>query len=194
MQRVWRQVALAALAGLGSLAVCSGAFVAIGLLLIASMSFGAGGPLSSEPVLFWAGVVTVLLLAGASLSLPALALGARGGHALKTTLLSGLCFCWFVLTFWFSVTTVSSEPRLIALAALIATPAIGSLGAILQRGTIAVRPLWATMIAAFTIFFASSFAFRAVPGEDWPAYRAGLVVAAFSWPVLPGIVALLRSD
>ena len=191
MRRGWLQVALAALAGLGSLAVCSGAVVAIGLLLIASMSFGAGGPLSSEPALFWAGVVTVLLLAGASLSLPALALGARGGHALKTTLLSALCFYWFVLTFWFSVTT---EPRLIALAALIATPAIGSLGAILESGTIAVRPLWATLIAALTIYFASSIAFWAVPGEDWPAYRAGLVMAAASWPVMPGIVALLRSD
>ena len=194
MQRVWLQVALAVGAGLGSLAVCSGAMVAIGLLFIASMSFGAGGPLSSDPVLFWAGVVTVLLFAGASLSLAPLALGARGGHALKTTLLSGLCFCAFVLIFWLSVTTVSSVPRLIALAALIATPAIGSLGAILERGTIAVRPLWATIIVALTIYFASSFAFRAVPGEDWPAYRAGLVVAAFSWPVLPGIVALLRSD
>ena len=191
MQRVWLRVALAALAGLGSLAVCCGAVVAIGLLLIASMSFGAGGPLSSVPALFWAGVVTVLLLAGASLSLPALALGARGGHALKTTLLSALCFYWFVLTFWFSVTT---EPRLIALAALIATPAIGSLGAILESGTIAVRPLWATLIAALTIYFASSIAFWAVPGEDWPAYRAGLVMAAASWPVMPGIVALLRSD
>jgi hypothetical protein len=194
VQRVWRQVALAALGGLGSLAVCSGAVVAIGLLLIASMSFGAGGPLSSDPALSWAGVVTVLLLAGASLSLAPLALGARGGHALITTVLSALCLCWFVLTFWVSLTTVSSELRLIALAALIATPAIGSLGAILESGTIAVRPLWATLIAALTIYFAASFAFWAVPGEDWPAYRAGLVVAAASWPVLPGIVALLRSD
>ena len=194
MHRVWLQVALAVGAGLGSLAVCSGAMVAIGLLLIASMSFGAGGLLSSKPALFWAGVVTVLLFAWASLSLPPLALGARGGHALKTTVLSGLCFCAFVLIFWLSVTTVSSVPNLIALAALIATPAIGSLGAILERGQIAARPLWATIFAALTIYFASSFVFRAVSGEDWPAYRAGLVVATFSWPVLPGIVALLRSD
>jgi hypothetical protein len=168
--------------------------VAIFLLMIASLEFGAGGPLSSDPALFWVGVVTVLLFAGASLSLSPLALGARGGHALKTTLLSGLCFCAFVLIFWLSVTTVSSVPNLIALAALIATPAIASLGSILQRGTIAARPLWATVIAALTIYFASSIVFRAVSGEDWPAYRAGLVVAAFSWPVLPGIVALLRSD
>ena len=157
------------------------------------MSFGAGGPLSSMPALFWVGVVTVLLLAGASLSLPPLALGARGGHALKTTLLSGLCFCAFVLIFFWSLTTVSSGPRLMALAPLIATPAIGSLGAILEGGQIAARPLWATLIAALTIYFASSIVFRAVSGEDWPAYRAGLVVAAASWPVLPGIVAMLRS-
>jgi hypothetical protein len=104
VQRVWLQVALAAGAGLGSLAVCSGAVVVIVLLLIASMTFGAGGPLSSDPALFWVGVVTVLLFAWASLSLSPLALGARGGQALKTTLLSGLCFCGFVLIFFLSLT------------------------------------------------------------------------------------------
>lgn len=190
MQRVWLQVVLAAGAGLGSLAVCCGAVVAIGLLIIASMSFGAGGPLSSKPALFWAGVVTVLLFAGVSLSLPPLALGARGGHALKTTLLSGLCFCAFVLFFW-SLTTVSSEPRLMALALLIATPAIGSLGAILVGGQIAARPLWLIIIAALAIYGASLFAYWSV--FAWHAFRAGMVVAAFSWPVLPGIVAMIRS-
>ena len=160
------------------------------------MSFGAGGPLFSKPVLFWAGVVTVLLFAGASLSLPPLALGARGGHALKTTLLSGLCFCAFVLIFFWSLTTVSSGPRLMALAPLIATPAIGSLGAILEGGQIAARPLWATIIAALAIYGASCASLFASywSVSDWHAFRAGMVVAAFSWPVLPGIVALLRSD
>jgi hypothetical protein len=196
VQRVWLQVALAAGAGLGSLAVCSGAVVAIVLLLIASMTFGAGGPLSSDPALFWVGVVTVLLFAWASLSLSPLALGARGGHALKTTLLSGLCFCGFVLIFFLSLTTVSPVPRLMALAALIATPAIGSLGAILEGGMIAARPLRATLIAAVAIYCASCaslFAFWSVSGDDWHGVRAGMVVAAASWPVLPGIVAMLRS-
>ncbi len=97
VQRVWLQAALAAGAGLGSLAVCSGAVVAIVLLLIASMTFGAGGPLSSDPALFWVGVVTVLLFAWASLSLSPLALGARGGtrsekpHCSRASVSVGLC-------------------------------------------------------------------------------------------------------
>jgi len=43
-----------------------------------------------NPVLSLLGVGTALLLAAASLSLPALALGARGGHLTKPALLSGL--------------------------------------------------------------------------------------------------------
>ena len=185
MQRVWRQVVLAALAGLGSLAVCSGAMVAIFFLIIASLEFGAGGPLSSEPVLFWVGVVTVWLLAGASLSLAPLALGARGGHAMKTTVLSGLCFCAFVLIVFLSTP--------IALIALIGTPTVGSLGAILEEGKIAARPLLVTLIAGSAIYCASLFAFWSVSGDARLSVLAGMVVAAVSWPVLPGIVAMLRS-
>ena len=51
MQRGWLQVALAALAGLGSLAVCCGAFVAIGLFVFASGPFGWIGS-SLDPTIF----------------------------------------------------------------------------------------------------------------------------------------------
>jgi hypothetical protein len=49
-----------------------------------------------DPPLFLFGVGVALLLAWASLSLPALALGGRGGHVTKTALLSGLGFCALV--------------------------------------------------------------------------------------------------
>ncbi len=53
MRRVWRQVSLAALAGLGSLAVCFGAFVAIGYLFIASIQFGWVGSSLDPPFSCW---------------------------------------------------------------------------------------------------------------------------------------------
>jgi hypothetical protein len=88
VQRVWLNVALAAGAGLGSLAVCSGAVVVIVLLFIASIEFGWIGS-SLNPAIFFAGVLAFVIVGWASLSLLPLALGARGGHLLKTTLLSG---------------------------------------------------------------------------------------------------------
>ena len=191
MRRVWLRVALAAGAGLGSLVVCSGAMVAIVLLVIASLDFGAAGPLSSHPVLFWLGVVTVVVFADASLSLPALALGARGGHVTKTTLLSGLGFCAFVFFVFVSFANVTAVP--FALMALVATSVIGSLVAIRQEeGHITVPLGRATVIAAVAIYCASLLAWWAYGVEDWPYYLAPLIVASSSWAVLPAIVALLR--
>ncbi len=51
MQRVWLQVALAAVAGLGSLAVCSGALAVLFLLFISSLDFGIGSTLN--PAFSW---------------------------------------------------------------------------------------------------------------------------------------------
>ena len=88
MQRVWLQVALAALAGLGSLAVCCGALVAIVALILSE------GDLAIIPLylrtqgVYWISLVTAVLFAGAGLSLPALALGARWEDALKPAVLS----------------------------------------------------------------------------------------------------------
>jgi hypothetical protein len=108
----------------------------------------------------------------------------------------GPLFLWVCAYLFLVLDTVSPVPPLMALAALIATPAIGSLGAILEGGMIAARPLRATLIAAVAIYCASCaslFAFWSVSGDDWHGVRAGMVVAAASWPVLPGIVAMLRS-
>lgn len=75
----WRQVTLAVIAGLGSLAVCSGAVAVIVLLFVASIDFGGWIGSSLNPALFLVGVLAAVVVAWASLSLPPLALGARGG-------------------------------------------------------------------------------------------------------------------
>ena len=198
MQRVWLQVALAALAGLGALVVCSGAVVVIILLFIASIQFGWVGS-SLDPPLFWLGVSAAMLFAGASLSLPPLALGARGGHALKTTVLSGLCFCTFVFVAFLIVVTHSFLVPLISLMALVGTSVVGSLVAVREEGRVAAPTIRATLITALAIYCASLFAYWIVTEAFglttayWSSRFAGMVVAGTSWPVLPGIVAMLRS-
>lgn len=91
----WLRIALAAGAGLASLVICCGAFVAVGYLLVTSIQFGWIGS-SLDPTLFWSGVVAAMVFAGVGLSLPALALGARGSHALISTMLSALGFGAFL--------------------------------------------------------------------------------------------------
>ena len=197
MQRVWLQVALAAGAGLGSLVVCSGAVVAIIRLFVASIQFGWVGS-SLDPPLFWLGVSAAILVAGASLSLPLRALGAREGHLLKTTLLSGLCFCAFVFVSFLSLVTASFLVPLISLMALIGTSVVGSLVAVRAEGRVAAPTIRATLITALAIYIASLFAYWIVTEafglttDYWSSLFAGMVVAGSSWPVLPGIVAKLR--
>jgi hypothetical protein len=194
VQRGWLQVALAAVAGLGSLAVCSGAVAVIVLLFIASIQFGWVGS-SLDPPLFWLGVSAAILFAGVSLSLPPLALGARGRHALKTTVLSSLCFCTFVFVAFLIVVTHSFLVPLISLMALVGTSVVGSLVAVQdEEDQIAIPMHRATLIAALAIYCASLFTFWLVFDEsNWQSYFVPMVVAASSWPVLPGIVAKLRS-
>ena len=198
MQRGWLQVALAALAGLGSLAVCSGAVVVIIRLFVASIQFGWVGS-SLDPPLFWLGVSVAMIFAGASLSLPPLALGARGGHALKTTVLSGLCFCAFVFVSFLSLVTASFLVPLISLMALVGTSAVGSLVAVREEGHVAAPTIRATLITALAIYCASLIAYWLVTEafglttDYWSSLFAGMVVAGSSWLVLPGIVAKIRS-
>jgi hypothetical protein len=197
VQRVWLQVAVAALAGLGSLAVCCGALVAIVLLLFAAGDFGWIGS-SLNPTFFLFGLVTVMIFVGVALSLPALALGARGGHALKTTLLSTLVFsgCAF-----FSIASLDSSYGSLApagsLLALVITSAVGSLVGGREEGgpsLLEVRVGLVVVIAAGAIYSASLVAYWLVPEEPyWASFLAPYVVAASSWPVLPAIVAMLRS-
>ena len=142
---------------------------------------GCGG-IFLTPALFWAGVVTAAFVASASLSLPLRALGATGKHALATTLLSSLCFCVFAFTFFLATP--------VALAALIATPAVGSLGAIWEGNT--SRPLRTTIIAVLAIYCASLLALWSVSGDVRLSVLASMVVAGSAWLVLPAIVAVLR--
>jgi hypothetical protein len=162
-------------------------------LFVATIQFGWVGS-SLDPPLFWLGVSAAILVAGASLSLPPLALGARGGHALKATLLSGLCFCVFVFVAFLIVVTHSFLVPLISLMALVGTSVVGSLVAVQgEEDQIAVPMHRAALIAALAIYCASLFTFWLVFDENnWQSYFVPMVVAASSWPVLPGIVAKLR--
>ena len=191
MRRVWLRVALAALAGLTALVVCSGALVAIFLLLFASAPFGWVGS-SIEPAYFWFGLVVAVLLAVASLSLPARALGATKDHVTNSAVLSGLGICAFGLFAFVSL--VDRSAFALALLALVATPVIGSLVAIHQEVGLTVGLGRATMIAAAAIYFASLIVFLLVYGKDSLLYLLVPVsVASSSWLVVPGIVVVLRS-
>ena len=181
----WRKVALAVGAGLGSLAVCSGAVVVIVLLFIYATEFSIFGSSSASPF-FYVGVVTATVFAWASLSLQPLALDARGAHALKTTLLSGLGFCAFVFASFLHLASASFLVPVMSLMALVGTPAIGSLGAILEEGRIAARPLRATLIAGSAIYRASLLA------SGWFPASGPVSSPEWLWPVSPGIVAMLR--
>ena len=185
---IWSKVALAAAAGFAALAVCSGVTAAIFALALASafnyLTLGVVGS-SLHPALFLVGAATAVLVASAGLSLPPLALGARGRHALATTLLSSLCFCVFAFAFFLSTP--------VALVALVTTPIVGSLGAIWEGNTIASRPLWTIVIAGSAIYCASLLAFWLVSGDVRLSVLAGMVVASSSWFLLPGVVAMHRS-
>jgi hypothetical protein len=96
------------------------------------------GLVKLDPPLFLIGLGIALLLAAASLSLPALALGARAGHQTKTALLSGPGFCAFG---FFLLVSLGGNVAfvLFALVALVATSVIGSLVAIREEGPFTVR-------------------------------------------------------
>jgi hypothetical protein len=189
VRRVWLQVALAALAGLTALVVCFGALVTFFLLLLASTSPGIW---SSSSMIFWVALVILMIVATASLSLPARALGATKDHVTNTAVLSGLGFCGFGLFAFVSFANRSAFA--LALLALVATPVIGSLVAIHQEVGLTVRLGQATMIAAAAIYFASLLAFLVVIGKDSLLYLlAPVSVASSSWLVVPGIVVSLRS-
>jgi hypothetical protein len=198
VRRGWLQVALAALAGLGSLVICSGAVVVFIRLFVASVDFAWISSGLDLPLVLL-GFSVALIFAGASLSLPPLALGARGGHAMKTMLLSGLCFCAFVFVSFLSLVTASFLVPLTSLMALVGTSVVGSLVAVREQGRVGAPTIRATLITAIAIYCASLFAYWLVTDafglttDYWSSLFTGMVVAGSSWPVLPGIVAKLRS-
>src|SRR5918992_6052252 len=98
VRRIWLRVALAAGAGLASLVICSGALVAIVLLFSNTADvFVIMGSGSWPSPIFWVGLVILIIVAAAGLSLPARALGAKRNHVTNTALLSVLGFCAFVV-------------------------------------------------------------------------------------------------
>ena len=201
MRRIWLRVALAAGAGLASLVVCSAVLVAILLVLYHarvwwSSIFGSW-PSGPSPI-FWVGLVILLIVAAAGLSLPALALGARGGHLTKPVVLSVLGFCAFMVL---AITTPFIPPEVpLTLMAMVATPLIGSLFAIREDYHYTISPVRATMIGAVAIYCASLLATlltiwlsRVAPGWHF-LFLVPLIVVSSSWLVLPAIVAALRPD
>lgn len=200
MRRVWLRVVLAAGAGLASLLVCSGALVAIVLLFLYTTDwFVIMGNGSGPRPIFWVGLVGLLIVAAAGLSLPARALGAKRDHVTNTTLLSVLGFCAFVVF----VVVAFLNPYVgmpLALMAIVATPVMGSLFAIRGDGPVTPRLARATLIGAVAIYCASLLAallaiwlVRGV--ENWLyALLVPVVVASSSWVVVPAIVASLRPE
>jgi hypothetical protein len=115
--------------------------------------------------------------------------------------LSGLCFCAFVFVSFLSLVTASFLVPLISLMALVGTSVVGSLVAVQdEEDQIFFSMHRATLITALAIYCASLFAYWFVTDafglttDYWSSLFAGMVVAAASWPVLPGIVAMLRSS
>jgi hypothetical protein len=200
VQRVWLQVALAALAGLGSLALCCGAFVAVVALLLSEGQLAIIPLYLRSQAVYWIGLVTALLFAGAGLSLPALALGARWWDALKAALLSSPVYGAFVFFFILSLDSRYGGfvAGAISLMALVGTSVVGALVTLQEEEghSVAVRVGRVSVIAAVAIYCASLVAYSLywlVPAENLPTFLATYVVAASSWPVLPAIVVVLRS-
>src|SRR5829696_1150867 len=134
------------------------------MLFSHTTTFGFFGSGSGPRPIFWVGLVGLIIVAAAGLSLPARALGAKRDHVTNTALLSVLGFCAFV----FFVVVSLLNPYFgvpLALMAIVATPVIGSLYAIREDYHHTVR-----------------------------LDRATVYVAASSWLVVPGIVAALRPD
>jgi hypothetical protein len=195
VRRVWLRVALAAGAGLASLVVCSGALVAIVLLLLNTTEWSIfwGSSISWPSAIFWVGLVILIIVAAAGLSLPARALGAKRDHITNTALLSGLGLCAFVVFVVVSLVNPFVGVPL-ALMAIVATPLIGSLIAIREDYHYTVGLVRATVIAAVAIYCASLLAIWLVHGvEGWLYSLVPVIVASSSWVVVPAIVAALRS-
>src|SRR5215208_2662527 len=193
VRRVWLRVALAAGAGLASLVVCSGVLVAIVVLFLSTTDwFVIMGSSSWPSPNFWVGLVILIIVAAAGLSLPARALGAKRDHVTNTAVLSGLGICAFV--FFVVVSLVNPFVGVpLALMAIVATPVIGSLFAIREDYHYTVRLVRGTVIAAVAIYCASLLAIWLVHGVEPALYSlVPVIVASSSWLVVPAIVASLR--
>jgi hypothetical protein len=169
--------------------------VAIGLLVVASVDFGWIGS-SLNPVFFWFGVVAAMILAGTGLSLPALALGARGRNALKPTVLSASVFGAFLFFFIMSLDSSYGSAAALSLLALVGGSVVDPLIAVREEEShsVAVRLGRVSVVAAVAIYCASLLAYWLIPDTfAMGFFFLPYVVAATSWPVLPAIVAMLRS-
>jgi len=186
VQRVWLQVALAALAGLGSLVVCCGAVVAIVALLFSEGNLVIIPLYLRSQAVYWTGLVTAVLFAGAGLSLPALALGARWWDALKPAVLSLPVLGAFGFFFLLSLDERYGGfgAGAISLLALVGTSVVGSLVTLREEEghSVAVRLGRVTVIVAVAIYCTSLLAYWLILGT------VNLVFSFFRmlWPLFHG--------
>jgi hypothetical protein len=198
VQRVWLQIALAALAGLGSFAVCCGALVTIIALLFSEGNLAIIPLYLRTQAVYWIGLVTAVLFAGVGLSLPALALGARWEDALKPAVLSLPVLGAFGFFFLLSLDSRYGGfvAGAISLLALVGTSVVGTLVTLHEEEghSVAARLGRVTVVVAGAIYCTSLLAYWLILGTVDPGiFFLPYFVAAISWPVLPGIVAMLRS-
>jgi hypothetical protein len=186
VQRVWLQVALAALAGLGSLAVCCGALVAIVALLISEGDLVIIPLYLRTQAVYWIGLVTAVLFAGAGLSLPALALGARWEDALKPAVLSLPVLGAFGFFFLLSLDSRYGGfvAGAISLIALVGTSVVGSLVTLQEEEghSVAARLGRVTVIVAGAIYCTSLLAYWLILGAVNPVFSSFRML----WPLFHG--------
>jgi hypothetical protein len=203
-RRVLLPVALAAGAGLVPLVLFVVALLALRSFFVALVDASYSSYASSYDAnpsqglaVTWLVLCLTILIAGvASFSLPALALGANRKRAL---IIAGLCALGFGAALFFLSRLASFGvflEHLLALTALVGTPALGSLLAVLGDDRMVSRILPLTLVAALAMYCASLFAYWLYYGQltiRGDLNLMSLLVGALSWPVLPGVVAALRS-
>jgi hypothetical protein len=168
------------------------------------MLYGATPSPSTTVTVIWLVLgLTTPFVGVASFSLPSLALGANWKRALIIAGLCGLVVFGAVIFFVLRAASTASSAvlpvsvvraYLLALAALVGTPALGSLLAVRGDERMVSRILPLTLVTALAMYCASLFAFWLYYGQSYgQLFLIPLIVAALSWPVLPGVVAALRS-
>jgi hypothetical protein len=186
VQRVWLQVALAALAGLGSLAVCCGALVAIVALILSEGDLAIIPLYLRTQAVYWISLVTAVLFAGAGLSLPALALGARWEDALKPAVLSLPVLGAFGFFFLLSLDSRYGGfvAGAISLIALVGTSVVGSPITLQEEEghSVAARLGRVTVIVAGAIYCTSLLAYWLILGTVNPVFSSFRML----WPLFHG--------
>lgn len=182
----WGQAALAAGAGLLSLAIFVGGGMLALRLSITQFSigfFGSGEGPTLNPVVAYVGILAVSVAVIFGLMLPTLALGVGWRQALGAAALVGVVFFAFAVVAIFPIPF--KAPLLLLV--LIGTPGLLSANTLWKiEGTIASS---SALIIVFTVTVLYVAALLLLIFSPEPA--ASYVFALVAWPVLPALAALL---